>query len=213
MKTWTGDEVKRFLDHTSTDRLHPVILLAVTTGMRRGEILGLRWQDTDLDRATVAVRQTLVSVGYTTYFAPPKTARSRRLIHLDPVTVECLRAVRAQQSRERLAFGPDYDGSGLVFSREDGTPHHPDRVSKVFEHLVVSSGLPRIRFHDLRHTHATLGLAAGVHPKIMSERLGHASIAFTLEVYSHAVPGLQEEAALRVADMIFNPRVAAASAG
>ena len=102
-----------------------------------------------------------------------------------------------------MEWGPAYPDSGLVVTRENGVLVHPDRFTQMFDKHVKNSGLPRIRLHDLRHTHATLALAAGVHPKVVSERLGHATVAFTLDVYSHAVPALQEEAAERVASLIF----------
>ena len=104
-----------------------------------------------------------------------------------------------------MAWGPAYQDSGLVVTREDGSLVHPDRFTQMFDKHVKNSGLPRIRLHDLRHTHATLALAAGVHPKVVSDRLGHATVAFTLDVYPHAVPALQEEAAERVAALVFKP--------
>lgn len=128
--------------------------------------------------------------------------RGWRNVALDPQTVATLRAHRKRQVAEQLAFGPAYEDRGLVFCREDGTPIHPDRASKLFAQHVKAAGLPRIRLHDLRHTHATLALAAGVHPKVVSERLGHSSIAIMLDTYSHAIPALQEEAASAIAALI-----------
>jgi integrase len=205
MKTWTADELARFLDFLADDRLYAAWVLAATTGMRRGEVLGLRWSDVDLDASRLSVRQTLVSVAYETNFSAPKTSRSRRSISLDATTVTALRAHRKRQLEERIAWCSAYHDSGLVVTREDGTSVHPDRFTQMFDKHVKQSGLPRIRLHDLRHTHATLALAAGVHPKVVSERLGHATVAFTLDVYSHAVPALQEDAADRVASLIFKP--------
>ncbi len=205
MKTWTADELARFLDFVADDRLYAAWVLAATTGTRRGEVLGLRWSDVDLDASRLSVRQTLVSVAYETKFSAPKTSRSRRSISLDATTVTALRAHRKHQLEERMAWGSAYHDSGLVVTREDGTSVHPDRFTQMFDKHVKHSGLPRIRLHDLRHTHATLALAAGVHPKVVSERLGHATVAFTLDVYSHAVPALQEDAADRVASLIFKP--------
>jgi integrase len=145
----------------------------------------------------------LITVGYQILVSEPKTAKSRRSIDLDSETVSVLRRHRKAQVEDRLAWGEAYQDSGLVFTREDGTPIHPDRFGDLFEQRVATSGLPRIRFHDLRHTHATLGLAAGIHPKVMSERLGHSSISITLDVYSNAVPALQRDAADRIAALIY----------
>lgn len=132
---------------------------------------------------------------YRLTFAPPKTARGKRLVVLDPVTVGALRAHRARQAAERLALGAAYDDQDLVVARLDGAPVHPNNVGQHFRRQIVKAGLPLIRFHDLRHTHATLALQAGIHPKIVSERLGHASTSFTLDVYSHATPSMQQQAA------------------
>lgn len=133
----------------------------------------------------------------------PKTERSRRSIALDPATLEILRVHRVRQAEEKLALGPAYEDQDIVFAREDGQPLHPERLSKLFGASVKAGGLPAIRFHHLRHTHATLALQAGVHPKVVSERLGHGDVGMTLNVYSHAVPALEEEAASSVAALLF----------
>lgn len=132
----------------------------------------------------------------------PAGLRSRRNVALDAGTVKVLRSWRAAQLRERVEWGSAWADMGLVFTREDGSAVHPDRISKVFEHLVHSSELPRLRLHDLRHTHATLALQAGVHPKVVSERLGHSTISLTLDTYSHAIPALQADAAALVAALL-----------
>ncbi len=203
MQTWNAKELRSFLKQIAGERLYAAYLLPATTGMRRGEVLGLRWVDVDLKAARLSVRQSLVSVAYEIQFAEPKTARSRRSIALDRRTVAALRAWRKVQLEDRMLLGDEYENSGLVFTREDGRYIHPDRFSQLFDKLVAASKLPRIRLHDLRHTHATLALAGGVHPKVVSERLGHATVAFTLDAYSHAVPALQEDAADRIAATIF----------
>jgi integrase len=135
----------------------------------------------------------------------PKTSRGRRSIALDPRTVAQLRAWRAAQLEERLAWGPAYRDSGLVFTREDGTPFHPEWLSDAFAWRIKQAGLPPIRFHDLRHTHASLGLAAGVPIKVMSERLGHSTSSFTADAYQHVTPALEEQAATTVARLVFGP--------
>jgi len=203
MKTWSGPELRAFLDSTVNERFHAAFLLAATTGMRRGEVLGLHWRDLDLDAGRAAVTQTLIAVRGQLIFSAPKTAKGRRLVALDAFTVAALREHRRSQLVERLSFGPDYQDSDLVFCQENGEPVHPDRFSDLFDRLVKVAVLPRIRLHDLRHTHATLALAAGVHPKVVSERLGHATVSITLDSYSHALPAMQEEAAERVAALVF----------
>jgi integrase len=135
----------------------------------------------------------------------PKTSRGRRSIALDPRTVTALRSWRAAQLEERLAWGPAYRDSGLVFTREDGTPLHPEWLSDAFAWRIRTAGLSPIRFHDLRHTHASLGLAAGVPIKVMSERLGHSTSSFTADAYQHVTPALEEQAAATVARLVFGP--------
>lgn len=181
-----------------TTRLFPIVLLALGTGLRRGEILGLRWTDIDLDRRALSVAQSLEQTKAGLRFKTPKTKRSRRTIALSPSLAEELQSHRAKQAADRLAFGMGRDPAGLVFTRIDGDPIQPDSVSKIFARIVRKAKVRPISFHALRHTHATDLLRAGVHPKIVSERLGHASIAITMDIYSHAIPGLQEDAAQRI---------------
>ncbi|MCU1450389.1 MAG: site-specific integrase [Acidimicrobiales bacterium] len=203
MATWTADELRSFLDSVAGDRLVGMWTLFATTGMRRGEVLGLRWSDVDLEAARLSIRQTLVAIGYEARYSTPKTAKGRRVVALDPTTVAALKAHRARQLEDRMALGAGWPDHGLVFTREDGSWVHPDACSQFFEKLVGRTKLPRIRLHDLRHTHATLALAAGVHPKVVSERLGHSTVSMTLDIYSHAVPAMQEDAADKVAALVF----------
>ena len=149
----------------------------------------------DLDARRVSIQRQLVNVAYALEWSEPKTNGSRRNVALDAATAHAVHEHRRLQLQERLALGPAWQDHGLVFTREDGAPLHPDRASKLFEAHVAASGLPRIRLHDLRHTHATIALQAGIHPKVVSERLGHSSIALTLDTYSHAIPAMQEDAA------------------
>ena len=181
-----------------TTRMFPIIFLALATGLRRGEVLGLRWSDVDLERRTLTVAQSLEQTRAASQFKAPKTKRSRRTIALSPSLVEELQAHRARQAADRLALGMGRDPAGLVFTRIDGDPIWPDSVTKMFGRIVARARIRPITFHGLRHTHATDLLRAGVHPKIASERLGHASIAITMDTYSHAMPGLQEDAAQRI---------------
>jgi integrase len=211
MATWSAAELATFLDQLRGDTLHAPILLAATTGMRRGEVLGLRWRDTDLDAGRVAVRQTLAAVRdvdgqvgrHVLVFGEPKTAKGRRTVPLPPQTVAVLRAHRLEQEKTRRWGGGDYRDQDLVFAEPDGSPIHPDKFRKRFEIRIARSGLPPIRFHDLRHTYATLALRAGVHPKVVAEVLGHANISITLDTYSHAIPAMQESAAATVARLVF----------
>ena len=151
----------------------------------------------------MSVRRSLTSVNNKMSLSEPKTERGKRCIALDIHTVAALKNHKARQAQERLAAGPAYQEHDYVFAGELGQPIEPDRFSKVFIKLVHESGLPRIRLHDLRHTSATLALRKGIHPKVVSERLGHSSIAITLDVYSHAVPALQQDAADQLAELIF----------
>jgi integrase len=170
--------------------------------MRRGELLGLRWEDIDLDSGVVRVAQARVRAGNQVVAGEPKTARGRRTIALDRTTVAALRQHRKLQTEERLAAGPQYTNSDLVFTMPGGTPIHPSRFSLWFRRHVRDAGLPAIRLHDIRHSYATAGLAAGVPPKVMSERLGHATVAFTLDTYTSALPALDKSAADVVAELI-----------
>lgn len=201
LQTWSGDEVAAFLAAVRDDRLYAAWHLAISTGMRRSELLGLRWQDVDLALARASVRQVLTHIGHQVVVGEPKTKRSRRAVALDKDTVVVLREWRRTQAADRLAAGPAWQDSGYLFTREDGRCVHPDTFSYWFEKHLRRSGLRKIRFHDLRHTHASLALQAGVSAKVVCNRLGHASVAFTLDVYSHVVPSLQEEAAERVAEL------------
>jgi integrase len=202
MKVWSATELKTFLAAQRETRLYPLWLTLATTGMRRGEVLGLRWEDVDLEARRLSIRRTRVMLGYAIHASEPKTRRGRRMIALDPTTNAKLGEHRRRQEEERLVHGPGWMDTGHVFTREDGEPYHPERVSKLFTGSAKRAGLPRIRLHDLRHTYATLALSAGIHPKVVSERLGHASIAITLDTYSHAVPALSEEAASQVAALV-----------
>jgi integrase len=205
--TWTAEQLAQFLDSIEDERLAAAFVLLATTGMRRGEALGLRWGDIDLPAGRLSIVQTITTVRDKMVMSPPKTARSRRSVSLDPVTVAALRDHRRRQNEERLRVGEAWSNtSDLVFTNEVGEPVHPSAFSYSFESYVRHSGLPRIRLHDLRHTYATVALAAGVHPKIVSERLGHATIAVTLDLYSHVTPAIDAEAAALVAAKIFDHR-------
>ena len=201
LRFWTPEELRRFLDLVASHRLEAAWHVSAMTGMRRGEVLGLRWMDVDLDKARLHVRQALVSVAYELIVSTPKSHRAR-VIDLDHSTVEQLRLHHDRQLTERDEWGVQYQNRDLVFSKENGEPLHPQTYTQAFERLVVKAGLPKIRLHDLRHTHATIALRAGVPPKVISERLGHENPAFTLKQYAHVIPGMQADAARVVAKVI-----------
>ena len=202
MRVWSADEVRVLLEHVHDERLYAAWLLFVTTGMRRGEVAGLRWESVDLEANRLSVTRTLISVQNVMTISTPKTDKGRRQIALDPATVAALRAHRIRQSEERLQWGAAWEDNGLVFCWENGKAIHPDRLSQQFHRYIKCLGLPRIRLHDLRHTYATLALRAGVPAKIVSERLGHSTISITLDTYSHVLPDMQEEAAAKVAKLV-----------
>ena len=182
-------------------RLAAVWRLAAMTGMRRGEILGLRWRDVDLDAARLSVRQAVVAVAYEVIESTPKS-HNARVIDLDGETVGLLRAHKQQQRAERLEWGADYGDRDLVATHENDSPIHPHSFSEMFTQLVNRAGIRPIRLHDLRHTHATLAPKAGVPVKVVSERLGHESPASTLKQYAHVIPGMQAAAAALVPELI-----------
>lgn len=201
LRYWTAEQLTAFLAVVREEepRYYPPVRLAAFTGMRRGEVIGLRWQDVDLDGASLSVRQTITTAddlergtGAKVVQGPPKSGKGRR-IDLDPETVAVLRSWRLQQAQDRLALGtwPDH---GLVFTREDGALVAPGNLSTIFDRLVRVSSLPRISLHGLRHTHATILIRIGTPVKVVSERLGHATVQITLDTYSHVMPGMQAQA-------------------
>jgi integrase len=201
-RAWDAEELGTFIRATADDRLAALWRVAAMTGMRRGEILGLRWIDVDIDQGTLAVVQARVRGDGAVETTSPKTDRGRRSIDVDPITVNHLKRHRKRQIADRLETGPAWTETDLVFTRTDGVPLDPDVVSQTFNRIVKDTELHRIRFHDLRHTQATLGLKSGEPAHVVSRRLGHASEAFTLKQYAHVLPGQQREAALRFAELI-----------
>jgi integrase len=202
MKTWSAAQVRAFLESTKDDRLYPLWRLLALTGMRRGEVLGVKWEDIDFEAGRLSVRRSLIPLGAEVIVSEPKTARGRRSIALDAETVEVLKVQASRQLEEQRQQGDPWCDSGYLCTKEDGTPYHPEVVSRYFRQAVKRAMLPMIRPHDLRHTHATLALQAGIHPKVVSERLGHANVSITLDTYSHAIPAMQEEAAERIAGLV-----------
>ncbi len=195
METFSPDQAKAFLAAAEGDRLEALYVLALNTGMRQGELLALRWKDVDPDAGVLQVRATLQRTREGFVFAEPKTASSRRQVALTRSAVEALRRHRAWQIEERLRLGAAWEDGDLVFANEVGQPIEATALlRRSFYPLLERADLPRIRFHDLRHTAATLLLGQGVHPKIVSEMLGHSQIAITLDLYSHVTPTMQRQA-------------------
>lgn len=190
-RCWNEHQLRQFLHVAMTHRLGPAIWLAAMTGMRRGEVLGLRWSDIDLDVATLSIRRSVSCTGYQVHTTPTKTRTSRRAVDLDQRTVAVLREWGHRQLSELGTVAAD----GSVFTRPDGQPVHPHSLSQTVDRLQRAAGVPAIRLHDLRHTHATLMLKHGVPLKVVSERLGHSTPAFTMAVYQRVLPGMQRDAA------------------
>ena len=222
--TWSADQVGGFLKECAAinDRYLALWRLLATTGMRRGEALGLRWSDLDLGTGTASIAQTLLCVDGKRLFSTTKTVSGARLIDLDGGTIELLQRHKRRQAEEFLAAGIGKQDHDLVFTQRDGSWTHPDRISREFfrrsdrfERIldrgpvnsresarVTAVDIPNIRLHDRRHTWATLAMRSGVPPKVVQERLGHAKISITLDIYSHVLPGMQREAADLIAGEI-----------
>jgi len=184
--------------------LEPLYTLALTTGMRLGELLGLRWQA--VDGADLQVRVTLTRTAAGWSLTEPKTRMSRRRIALSATAVAALRRQKARQAEARLLAGEAWTDHGLVFTDAFGEPLPGSRITeRRLRPVLRQASLPLIRFHDLRHTAATLMLTASVHPKVVSEMLGHSSVAITLDRYSHVIPTMQEEAALQMDRLLSDP--------
>lgn len=206
MEMWDVPDINRFLDGAFDDPFYPVYFLAVLTGLRRSELFGLKWDAVDLAASTLQVVRTLQRItNHGLVQGQPKTDRSRRSIDLAPAAVALLHDVRGTQMEQQLDYGELWESTGFVFTHINGLPMDPDRVSKEFPKLVRAQGLPHLTFHGLRHAHATLALAAGVKPKVVSERLGHSSIAVTMDIYAHCMPGMGAEAALAVERLLDRP--------
>lgn len=205
MAWWRPEELQAFLSFVDGHELATLFRLAAVTDMRRGEVVGFRWIDVDLEAGRLTVRRQLTAVDYRVRWQSPKSDRGRRTIDLDPATVEVLGSLKGER---RPAAGHESPTADLVFARPDGSTLHPDRVSAVFDGLVARSGLRRIRLHDLRHTHAAHLIAAGVDSLTISRRLGHASVSFTLDRYGHLMPDAGANAAVAVAALLAAARPA-----
>lgn len=193
--TLNAAQTREFLDSAVGNRLEALFVLAVTTGMRQGELLGLRWRDVDLDAGTLQIRGSMQATPDGLRIMEPKTPGSRRQVLLSKQPVEALRRHRVAQAAERLRIGAAWGDKELVFCSATGGPMTPSGLRRSYEPLLKRAGLRRMRFHDLRHTSATLLLGRGVHPKVVSEMLGHTRISTTLDLYSHVSMTMQQQAA------------------
>jgi integrase len=203
---WSPDEARAFLAATADTRLHPLWALALDTGARRGELAALRWSDVDLDDGAVSIARSRVMVGAEVRETTPKSAKSERRVDLHPATVAVLRRWRKAQAAERLAAGPAWEGGDdpYLWTDEAGTPYRPDLLAARFGEAQPDAA-EVITFHGLRHTSATIALAAGVPVHVVSQRLGHATVSITLDVYAHALPEQATDAAARIGQALYGP--------
>ncbi|PGK52067.1 site-specific integrase [Priestia megaterium] len=201
LRYWNEEQSKMFLERAEEEREYIIYVLALGTGMRQAEILGLHWEDVDFKRKSISVRQTLSRNGKV--FEEVKSTAGYRGINISTSVMKALHNWKAYQENEKNLGGEEYQENDLVVTTTVGTPFHSSNVSRSWRRLLEKVDVPRIRFHDMRHTHATLLLKQGIHPKIVSERLGHANVRVTLDTYSHVLPGLQEVAADAIEEVLF----------
>ncbi|HEY92650.1 MAG TPA: site-specific integrase [Dehalococcoidia bacterium] len=201
----SADDVQSIIERASDTPYFTALYTKAYTGLRRGELLGLRWCDIDLDKSTLSVRQTLQQLRNRQYiFKKPKSPKNRRQIDLPPSLVILLWNHKIRQEFQRKMLGTSLSPTDLVFCHPDGSPIRPNSLTRTFHDIACSLSQKGISLHGLRHAHATIMLQQGIHPKIVQERLGHSSISTTLDIYSHVVPGLQEAAAQRFEDSLPN---------
>jgi integrase len=206
-KTWTAADAQRFLAASDADTYHPLWLVALTTGLRRGELLGLRWQDLELTKRTLQVAQTVTILKGAPYIQTPKSTAALRTVALPPETAEALAAHRVRQLERRLKAGGVWHDHDLVFCTGEGKPINPHNLARNYGKIIDTAGVPKIRLHDLRHTHATLLLTNGLPVKVVSERLGHAKTSITMDTYAHVLPGMQDAAADATSALLFKKAV------
>jgi integrase len=206
MRALSPEEARRFLDAAVYDPYYALFALLITSGLRPGEAFGLKWEDVDLLTGKIRVQRSLERRDGQWFLKEPKTPQSRRTVPLPPDVVDALKQHRIEQAQQKLKLGPNYHDYGFVFTSENGEPiHKRNLVRRHFKPILRAAGLPEdIRLYDLRHTCATLLLAAGENPKIVSERLGHASVNMTLNRYSHVLPDMQRSAADKLQRMLFS---------
>lgn len=202
MTTWNPYQVSVFLEGTREHRYGPLLTILALGGVRRGEALGIRWSDIDFDANRISITSTVGRVGGRIVEGATKTGAGRRPIAIDPVVVAALREQESRQDHQKGQLLTGYNDQGLVFAGVTGEYLNPEHVSRVFKTEAERLHLPEIRLHDLRHTWATLALQAGIHPRVVQERLGHANVTITLQLYSHVAPTMHDEAAATVSNLI-----------
>jgi integrase len=203
MPMWDVPTIHRFLEESKGTRYGHIFEFAIHTGMRRSEICGLKWNAVDLVGGRLEVVATLQQIrGHGLVTGTPKTERSRRSIALAPETVALLQVVQGTQQLAKLEAGPLWQGKGYVFTHADDSPVLPGSLTADFASMVKELELPHLTFHGLRHAFATLGLVAGINPKVVSEALGHSSVTITLDLYSHVLPNMQDELAAAIANIL-----------
>src|SRR5215210_4971925 len=203
MRPLSPEQARTFLEAARGDRLEALYVIALHCGLRQGELFGLRWGDVDLEAGTLRVNRSLSRTKDGPAFTVPKTTKSRRTVRLTNGAIEALKRHSERQAEETVRVDTLYADQGLVFASEVGTPLNRHNVTqRSFKPLLQRAGLPDVRFHDLRHTCATLLLGKGLHPKFVQELLGHATIAITLDTYSHVLPGMGDQTRWAIEDVL-----------
>ncbi len=208
MECWTAEEAQRFIAVAHKSIYGPIWSLALLTGMRKGELLGLRWQDIDFEAGVLHVRQTVGALHGKTEYKKPKTARSRRDIDLADGILAVLRAHKTRQSTRRLELGPRWQDHDLVFPSTVGTPVNPDNCDQDFNRLIKKAGVKLIRIHDTRHSYATLAILNGIPINVVSQSMGHGDISTTLRTYAHVMPEQNRELARKMGSLLLLPDAA-----
>ena len=204
MTLWEPEQAARFLDTARSHRLYAFFYLGMATGLRRGELLGLRW--VDIEGSLLHVKQTLVKVGTQLTLSTPKTRKGFRTVALSPDVLEVLLLHRQRQEAERAVFGDTWQHPELVFTSEVGTPLNPDNLKRVRDYLMKEADVPRVRLHDLRHLHASLAIRGGMDAKVLADRLGHARASFTLDRYTHLFESQRAQSAVSLLDFLPKPK-------
>ncbi len=210
MKTWTAAEAQQFLEVASQSVYGPIWLVSLFTGMRRGELLGLRWQDVDWERSVLSVRQGVSLLNGTPEEGGLKSKSARREVPIEPEVVAALREHRAKQNERRLVLGAAWQDHDLILASAVGTPINPNNLYRDYNRLVALAGVDHIRIHDQRHTHVTLALQAGANLKAVSKRVGHARASTTLDLYAHVTPEMHTEVSDKVGAALRRPKRGAA---
>lgn len=199
----TLDEIKQMQEALKGTELEAPINLTLDLGLRRGELLALKWDDIDLDQGIIEIKNNLVRAGKELIFKEPKSETSLRRLKLSPTVVSMLRTHKKRQAELKLMLGSEYHDNGLVFCEPNGDIMNPTKLSRKFSEFLKRNNLPHIRFHDLRHTNATLMLKAKIAPKVASARLGHSTITITMDLYSHMLTDMDEEVANTLEDVLY----------